>query len=58
MLELGASVRPVRPLLPSALLEAGLVSYRAEARVAGQGEFAVAGPWLALGLGFGFSGVD
>jgi hypothetical protein len=58
MLELRASFRPARPLLVSALFEAGLVSYRAEARVAGQGEFAVAGPWLGLGLGFGFSGLD
>jgi hypothetical protein len=58
LLELRASVRPLRPLLVSALLEAGLVTYSAEARVAGQGEFAIAGPWLGLGLGFGFSGVD
>jgi hypothetical protein len=58
MLELRAGFRPLRPLLLSASLEAGLVSYRAEARVAGQGEFAIAGPWLGLGLGFGFSGVD
>ncbi len=58
LLELRASVRPLRPLLVSALVEAGFVSDRAEARVAGQGEFAIAGPWLGLGLGFGFSGVD
>jgi hypothetical protein len=58
MLELGVSVRPLRPLLVSGVLEAGFVSYSAEARVAGQGEFSIAGPWLGLGLGFGFSGVD
>ncbi|HEY4105183.1 MAG TPA: hypothetical protein VGM44_14895 [Polyangiaceae bacterium] len=58
LLAFAASVRPVRPLVFSARLEAGLVSYRAEARVAGASEFAIAGPWLGLGLGFGFSGVD
>jgi hypothetical protein len=58
LLELRVSVLPVRPLLVSARMEAGIVSYRAEARVAGQNEFAIAGPWLGVGLGFGFSGVD
>jgi hypothetical protein len=58
LVALGASVRPLRPLVLSARLEAGLVSYRAEARIGGANEFAIAGPWLGLGLGFGFSGVD
>jgi hypothetical protein len=58
LLELCVSERPLRPLVVSASFEAGYVSYRAEARVAGQGEFALAGPWLGVGVGFGFSGVD
>lgn len=55
---LGASVRAVGPLAFSAVLEGGLASYRAEARVAGQGEFEIAGPWLGLGLGIGFWETD
>ncbi len=58
LLALGASVRPVGAFTLDAVLEGGLVSYRAEARVAGQGEFEIAGPWLGLNLGLGFSGLD
>jgi len=53
-----AGARLAGPVSLSAALEVGLVSYRAEARVAGRGEFEIAGPWLGLGLGLGFSGVD
>jgi hypothetical protein len=58
LLAFSAGRRLAGPVSLSAALEAGLVSYRAEARVAGRGEFEIAGPWLGLGLGLGFSGLD
>lgn len=53
-----AGMRLAGPISLSTALEGGVVSYRAEARVAGRGELEIAGPWLGLNLGLGFSGVD
>ena len=58
LLAFSAGTRRAGPVSLSVALETGLVSYRAEARVAGRGEFEIAGPWLGLGLGLGFSGGD
>lgn len=58
LVAISAGVRLAGPVSLSAALEGGLVSYRAEARVAGRSELGIAGPWLGLGLGLGFSGVD
>lgn len=58
LLALAARARLDGSAVLSTVLEAGFVSYRAEAKVAGRGEFEIAGPWLGLGLGLGFSGGD
>ena len=53
LVNLRLSTRVLPPMIALAEAEAGLVTLETAGRVAGQPEFAIAGPWIAFTLGIG-----